>query len=185
LTTRRGDDRPGAATDLAGGDEAALADVYARWSPFVYSLALRSLRDVGKAEEVTQRVFTRVWGARDSLDADRPDFPGWLVDLCRSSIAETRASLSRRTRPGRRAREEESEDDESRTAVLAERFVLMAAMSHLSTTAQAVLRLAFDEHLSHIEIAGRTGLGIDEVKHHIANSLIELRQRTEVRADAH
>lgn len=169
---------------LRGGDEAALSDVYARWSPLVYSLALRSLADVGRAEEVTQRVFTQVWAERATVEPVPTRFAAWLVGLSRGAIADARGTATPAppvSPPGAG----KSGEDESKTGVLAERLLLVDEMSHLDATSRQVLQMAVDDHLSHVEIAERTGLDVEEVKHQIARCLIELRQRMEVRADAH
>lgn len=186
MTTRRGDDGPVVVDAFRAGDEAVLADVYARWSPFVYSLALRSLGDVGAAEDVTRRVFTQVWLARDTGRPDRAGFSTWLVDLCRGIIAEARNGprTTSRTTSSERVQEDPG-PGESKPGGLAERLLMADELAHLDAPAREVLRLALDEELSHTEIAGRTGLGVDEVKGLIANGLVELRQRLEVGADAH
>jgi DNA-directed RNA polymerase specialized sigma24 family protein len=160
------DERLGGA--LRAGDESALADAYARWSPLVYSLALRSLDDVAMAEEVTRRVFTQAWVRRETFDPARTRLSVWLVGLARVSIADVRATST-----------EESTQAESKTGALGEVLVVADEMSHLDTRSGRVLKLA------HAEIAERTGLRVEEVRSAIATSLMNLRQRLEVRADAH
>jgi RNA polymerase sigma factor (sigma-70 family) len=166
------------------GDAGALAQVYARWSPLVYSLALRCLGDVTQAEEVTQRVFTRAWVSRESFDPAQAGMSHWLVDLARRSIAETRAGTGDRSPPPG-GTFEESADHESKTGALAERFMVADGLSHLDTSSRRVLRMALDHDLTLGEIAGRTGLRVEEVRSRVTHGLMELRQQLEAQADAH
>src|SRR5918993_56525 len=91
------------------GDESALAEVYRRWSPVVFTLALRSLGDRGDAEDVTQRTFVSAWTSRAGYDASKAKLSTWLVAIARRRIADThesrakvraiQAELQRTTRP--------------------------------------------------------------------------------------
>ncbi len=153
------------------GDEGALAELYARWSPLVYSLALRSLGGVDQAEEVTRAVFTAAWAGRETFDPARTRFAHWLVELACSSIAGTKI--------------EESAGRESKTGVLAEQMVVADGLSHLDTSSRRVLRMALDHDLTLGEIAGRTGISVEQVRSQVATSLNELRQQLEAQADAH
>ena len=167
------------------GDDAALADLYARWSPLVYSLALRSTGDVARAEQVTQRVFTRAWEVRGDVDPDPTRFATRLVALART---ELRGSGSVRSAPQPLSAPtpvEDSAPSESKTGVLAERLLVADGMSQLDTLSQRVLQMALDHDLTLAEIAEQTGLPADEVRSTITSCLADLRHRLEGRADAH
>ncbi len=179
-----GEDDAVALEALRAGEPEALDTLYARWSPLVYSLALRCLDDVGTAEEVTRAVFAEVWESRHTVDPTRSEFSGWLVGLTRSSLAAAEAAPATGGADRSSDAVEQSPEVESKTDVLAERVVLAAEMSRLDAVPQRVLRMVLDDGLSHVEVAQRTGLPVEEVRRHIASSLIELRQRREVGADA-
>ena len=55
---------------LSGGDETALAELYDRYAPFVYGLAVRTLVDRQIAEEVTQEVFVSLWEHPKQIEPD-------------------------------------------------------------------------------------------------------------------
>lgn len=165
------------------GDERALADLYARWSPLVYSYALRSLDDVTRAEEATRETFTRAWLARDSFDPDRTRFPTWLLALTQQVLGTDAAGVGTRGRPSV-TNEDNLAGSESRTGVLAEQMLVADAVSHLDPSSRGVLRMALEHHLTLVEIAARTGLRVDEVLSQVTGSLNELRERLEVRTDA-
>lgn len=185
VVTQRGDDPPTVLDAFHAGNELALAEVYARWSPLVYSIALRSLGNVADAERVTERVFTEAWSARHTFDPTRTRLASWLIGFTRHTIAEGRPAANLPIRPKTRTATVTRLDDQAEPADLAERLMLADEVSHLDAVPQRVLRMALFDELTHAEIAERTGLSADTVKGHIRRSLLALRQRLEVQTDAH
>ncbi|OIH93719.1 RNA polymerase sigma factor [Curtobacterium sp. MCBA15_001] len=163
------------------GDEHVLRSVYARWSPLVHTLALRSLTDVAAAEDVTQQVFVRAWRSRSTYDPVRAPLGAWLVGITRNCIADAHADHARRARLTLAvAGEEAATSTVDDTDELAERVLVAAELDRLDAVPRSVMRLAFYEELSHREIAERLDLPLGTVKSHIRRSLARLRTRMEV-----
>jgi RNA polymerase sigma-70 factor, ECF subfamily len=84
-------------TAVAGGDEAALSEIYRRYGAVVTGLARRILGDKQLAEDITQEVFVQLWKNADRFDADRGKLRtvlltqthGKCVDLIRSRNARS------------------------------------------------------------------------------------------------
>lgn len=159
-------------------DEWVLKQVYDRWSRLVYTIALRSLGDVTEAEDVTQHTFVSAWRARETYDAERASLPTWLVAIARRRIADAHR---------RRAREHRVLDalkahaePEAQPAVDPTDAIMVAhEIEMLEPDAQAVVRLAFYDDLTHAQIAERLNMPLGTVKSHVRRSLQRLRTRWE------
>ncbi|KQR49688.1 RNA polymerase subunit sigma-24 [Microbacterium sp. Leaf161] len=166
---------------FVAGDEQALAELYRRWSPVVFTLALRSLGDRGDAEDVTQRTFVSAWNSRAGYDSSKARLSTWLITIARRRIADTfearakvqqlQSEMERLTPPD--ALVSESID-------LSETLLLSSELQQLAPDAQAVMRLAFYDDLTHEEISRRMGMPLGTVKSHIRRSLARMRDRLEV-----
>lgn len=181
----RGCDLPTVFDAFRAGDESALADLYNRWSPLVYSIALSSLQNVADAEAVTQRVFTRAWASRQTFDPVRTRVSTWLVELTDSNIADVRSARSTHAQPQIQRNTVSRYDDQIESEDLAERLMLADEVSHLEATPQRVIQMALFDDLSHAQIAERLDLAPDTVKGHIRRSLLALRNRLEVQTHAY
>jgi RNA polymerase sigma factor (sigma-70 family) len=163
------------------GDESALAEVYRRWSPVVYTLALRSLGDRGDAEDVTQRTFVSAWTSRASYDTGRARLSTWLVAIARRRIADTHESRTR-IRAIQKELERIAEPDAlvHEPPDLSDTLLLANELNQLEPDARTVMRLAFFDDLTHDEISRRLSMPLGTVKSHIRRSLIRMRDRLEV-----
>ena len=166
------------------GDERALAEAYARWSSLVYTLAVRSLGDTGEAEDVTQKVFIAAWHGRTGFDETRAALPAWIVGITRHAIADAHEARARRRRLEQSLVDEVDLYTVDESADVAERLLIGEELNRLEPVPQRVMRLAFYEDLTHVQIADSLGLPLGTVKSHIRRSLTRLRTRLEANDDA-
>jgi RNA polymerase sigma-70 factor (ECF subfamily) len=160
---------------IRSGKESAMAQLYDRYSPIVYSVALRVLGDAGAAEDVLQDVFIQLWKNPGLFDSSRGNLGAWL-----SVIARNRAiDALRKRRP-------ESEIADVIVSVQpdlagdAERSRAMekvrGALGAMPSAQRIALELAYFEGLTHTEIAAKTGEPLGTVKTRIRAGLLQLRK---------
>jgi RNA polymerase sigma-70 factor (ECF subfamily) len=171
------------------GDEKAYRDLLQLYQRQVYSVALRMLRRVEDAEDVTQETFVRVFRALDRYDPARP-FAAWLFTitsrLCIDLLRRRRRgpiSLSRRdpetqeertievVDPGLRPDEETSNLEEERRA----RELIDSLPPHY----RIVVILRHQQDLSYEEIADALKLPLGTVKARIHRARALLKRAIE------
>jgi RNA polymerase sigma-70 factor (ECF subfamily) len=168
------------ARDFTSGGDRALAAAYERWSPLVYSLALRSLGNAADAEDVTQKVFVGAWAGRSGYDSSR-SLAGWLVGITRNKIADVHAARERIRNIHERLAS--APDVQAEELDLADRLLIVDILEKLEPDARRVMRLAFYEGLTHMQISDTLGLPLGTVKSHIRRSLDRMRSQLEVTSE--
>jgi RNA polymerase sigma-70 factor (ECF subfamily) len=160
---------------VRSGDEQAMAQLYERYSPIVYSVALRVLSDTGAAEDILQEVFMQLWRNPDVFDATRGSLPGWLAVITRNRAIDS-------------LRKRHPETDISDVVVSVEPDLagsaelsralekIRGALGGMPPPQRSALEMAFFEGLTHTEIAERTGEPLGTIKTRIRAGLLTLRK---------
>jgi RNA polymerase sigma-70 factor (ECF subfamily) len=169
---------------FSAGDETALAEAYRRFSPLVFTLALRALRNRSAADDVTQEVFIRVWKSRSAFDPRKAELPAWIVGITRNAVTDALSANARENRKVLAAAELQPGTEEAAASasaeVLADRLLLDGELNRLGEPQGSIMRLAFYDDLTHDQISRQLNLPLGTVKSHIRRSLSHLRNRLEV-----
>ncbi len=169
---------------IARREATAFEALYDRYSPWLYGLCLRILRQHGDAEAVLAEVFWEIWQKSERFDPNRVKARNYLVTVTRSRAVDLLRASSTRTRKedeaGRQQQQAWQQDDASvdpsfRMALEEDGRRVRGALARLSDTQQQALCLAFYEGLTHVEIAARLDIPLGTVKSSIRQGLIKLR----------
>ncbi len=173
------DEDVGLIARVARGDAQALLELYDRYAPRTYALALRILRDPMMAEEAVQDTFFKVWSrAREYLPLRGP-FLVWLLTIARRTAIDRlrlearRPLLSDATDPEelwRSIPEAGTTQDEARWRSLS------LTVQTLSPEHRQVIELAYYQGLSQSQIAEVLGWPLGTVKTRLRDAMQRLRR---------
>ena len=164
----------------AAGEAAALETLYARVAPILLAVLMRMLKRRDLAEDVLQDVFVKVWQQASQFDRIRGRPLAWLVsmaryraiDLLRASrpaVALSDASLALEPQFQVRGPAESAE-------LLGAGAVLLRCLEQIAAPQRHCLVLAYQEGLTHSEIARAVGEPLGTVKSWVRRSLLALRR---------
>lgn len=160
------------------GDPDALRSSYERFSPLVFTLALRAVQNREDAEDITQQVFVSAWRSRATFDPGRSALGPWLAGITRNKIHDLYHQRNR-VRRNESAIIETAHVEPGAVETEAEildRVLVLDALERLGEPQREILQLAFYEDLTHATIAERMNLPLGTVKSHINRSLRKLRE---------
>ena len=161
---------------VAGGDEAALAELYDRFGRIAFALAARVLRDRALAEDAVQDAFLGAWRTAAAFDPARGTVSTWLMTLVhRRAVDLVRREDRRKTEPLDEAPVASGETTDERAAVREERRRVQAALVQLPLDQREALELAYYGGLTQSELAERLGVPLGTVKSRMFAGLAKLR----------
>jgi RNA polymerase sigma-70 factor, ECF subfamily len=174
-------------TNLGGAEvEAALSQLYDRYSRTVFGVGLNILGDRSLAEELVQEVFLKVWRSSATFDPSRGSFSTWLYRVTRSVALDLYRKRANRVRPVSdgdshiaTTRDSSAEPQE----VVDESWLswrVSRAIEMLDAPHREVIDLAYFAGLSQREISERTGVPLGTVKTRTASAYKRLRKELSV-----
>ena len=139
--------------------DAALERLQERYEQKVFRLAMTILRDAGRAEEVTQDVFLKLWRALPAYDG-RAAVSTWLYTIARNTcLTVLRAEAYRRTMP--------LDDVAAPSREEGSRLDVQGALTKLPDIQRDVVTLFYWEDRSVAEVARMLDLPEGTVKSHL------------------
>lgn len=166
---------------VANKDESAMAELYDLYGSLVYSVLLYSLRNQSAAEDMTQEVFLRVWTSINTFDPERAGLKKWITAIARNKAVDYWRSVDGQM--DRRGCEITSEAPTTRRATLEADLIfqdsvraLRHALEHLPARQSEVIRLAYFEGRTQMEIADKIRVPLGSVKTWVRTGLITLRK---------
>lgn len=159
----------------ARGDRGAFKQLFQRYAPVILGLGHRHLRDAAAAQDLVQKTFLRLHGARNDFRPGRELHP-WLLTIAMNLIRDEWRSRKRKpTAPLDQEPPCESENDAE--LIKQQRLqALRSALSQLSDTDRLIIELHWFQERPFPEIATILGIsdGAVRVRAHRANAKLRL-----------
>lgn len=168
------------ARGLKERDPRAMAKLYDYYGSLVYSRVYSIVQNDAVAEDLVQEVFLRVWTRANIFDEARGSLCSWVLAVARNlAIDYFRSSESQLERNATSLDGNPAFESLLSCENEAVRFDLFgrlrAALGKLTFNQRTLLRLAFEEGLSHTEVAKRLQRPLGTVKTQIRHAIKELR----------
>jgi RNA polymerase sigma-70 factor (ECF subfamily) len=166
---------------IATGDRTAFTTLYDRFSTPLYSLALKMLANQAEAQDLLQEVFLSVWNKAETFRSERGSAFSWVVAQLRNRAIDRIRSRRRRgelleaNAPDLEPAGSATTSSAQNCEVSERAREVRSAMEQLSEEQRQVLRLAYFEGLTQVEIAEKLEEPLGTIKARAHRGLARLR----------
>ena len=160
---------PDLAAELAAGNQDALAELYDRYGWLAYAVAVRILGDPGRADDVVQDTFLKLWNNANQFDIERGSLRTWLTTAVRNRSIDTMRGRGAHKRQERELKPElratgPTSDPWREVSLSLERTAVREALDSLPLEQRQAVELAYFGGFSHREIENMTAVPLSTVK---------------------
>lgn len=165
----------------------AFASLYQHTSAQLLALAMRIVRNRTDAEDVLCEVYRQAWERPHQYSAERGPVIAWLYVITRTRALDALRKLqSERAERGSEHFEaslaetyDETPNQGELLQATQDASAVHQALLTLTAAQQHMLKLAFFQDLSHVEISELTGMALGTVKSHIRRGQTALKEALE------
>lgn len=168
---------------IAGGDSAALVELYQAYGPAMHAYALKSLGDDRDAEEVLQDALIRIWNRSATFDPTMSKPFTWCYMIVRGLCLDRLRKRSAQKRSGvsvplESVPEPEAPGDNVVQSIFLHEGVarVREALGHLHPLERRYIEMAVFGQITHTQIAGQVEEPLGTVKTRIRRGLVKLRR---------
>jgi len=168
---------------VSAGDRAAFEELYRRYAPAAYGLALRVTAQETLAQEVVQDAFLALWRAPEAYDPSRGLFRSFFLSLVHHRAVDTvrreerlRKRTERAANLGPVAGEDVAEDVVESSYLAVRRKEVREALETLPPDQRKVLELAYFGGSTQARIAQELQIPLGTVKTRTLAAMRKLRQ---------
>ncbi|MCF0070968.1 RNA polymerase sigma-70 factor [Dyadobacter sp. CY261] len=154
---------------LTESNRTAFKQLYVSNYRVVFGYALKFIKSIPLAEDITQEVFLKIWENRETLPEIR-HFKSYLLAICKNISLNFLARASRDIKLREqivRAAEQSHEDTEHGLQLEAYETLLQEAIELLPPQRRLIFKLCKIEGKSYMEAALQLGIGAGTVNDHI------------------
>lgn len=157
-------------------DAAAFEALYDAYHRLVYGIAMRMLKDVSAAEDLTQAVFLKIWSSPELFVAG--NFAGWLVRMTRNRALDVlRSKAYGHVELPQQQPADDALEDRAFASLDAEK--VRHALKQLPAEQRQLIEMGFFGGVTHEEMSRRTGIPLGTIKTRIRTGLRRLRSALE------
>lgn len=166
---------------VAGRDREAFHELYERYSPAAYGMALRVVRQPFLAQEVLHDAFLALWNAPEAFDPTRGPFRTFLLSLVHHRAVdavrreERLRERERRANPAPPPVEDVMDTVVEQVELADRRREVRAAVAGLPPEQREALELMYFRGWTQARIARETGVPIGTVKSRVWAAMRKLR----------
>ncbi|MGH8203782.1 MAG: sigma-70 family RNA polymerase sigma factor [Steroidobacteraceae bacterium] len=161
-------------------DRRAFQRLYESTSPQLLACLIRLLRDRAHAEDALQEVYLQVWNRAGEFRPERGSSWAWLISIARYRGIDLQRREKRLVAGGDDGLETVATEDEPLEALMAlgrrASATLDRCMGALQERQRHCIVLAYQDGLSHAEVASRVGEPLGSVKSWIRRGLAALKR---------
>jgi RNA polymerase sigma factor (sigma-70 family) len=162
---------------VARSDGAAVAELYRRFGPAAYRLALRTVRDELLAEDAVQDAFFDVWRSAEQYRSERAKPTTWILTFVhRRAVDLVRYEGRRRTEPLEAVEHPSHPAADEEVSVRTRRAAVQDALRRLPEEQRQVLELAYYGGFTQSELAERLEQPLGTIKSRTFSGLARLRE---------
>lgn len=163
---------------IAGGDVAAVGDLYRRTSAKLFGIIVRLLSDRAEAQDVLQEVYLQVWRNAARYDAAKASPITWLAVLTRNKAIDR--LRQQRSVPAVAVDDAKDIPDEDPSALdlvcrAQDAAHLNACLEELEERPRTLIRAAFLDGRTYPQLALSEGVPLGTMKSWIRRGLLSLR----------
>lgn len=162
--------------ELQNGNDKAFDALYDKYWDFVYANAYKRLKDADLAKDITQDIFLKLWGSRQTLFID--NLPAYLNVATRNSVFKLMEKEQRYTPVSDFVLKAKTSPQQADTNILLkELFQAYEKMiESLSLAQQTIFKMRYHQEQSTSEIAQALGISRKTVQNQLGKSVAQLRE---------
>jgi RNA polymerase sigma factor (sigma-70 family) len=161
-------------------DRKAFERLYDDYSPAIYGLMLKILRDEALAEDALQDAFVRIWQKIHTYDESKGRLFTWMLNVARNiAIDKLRANTSRKAELTSSLQVQHTDVRGPSTTMQIEHIGLDAIVASLPPEQKMVIDLIYYLGYTQAEVAEEFGIPLGTVKSRVRLAMNHLRSKIE------